>query len=74
MNLLGVTSQLYKARRPSDNPLRANSDAAILGLETQRVIFLRAIKLLRGGRALRMVTENLPLSPKQGWPSRAAAR
>ena len=42
--------------------MRATSDAVMLGLETQRVIGLRLMKLSRGGRAaeaeaLRMVTE-----------------
>ena len=42
--------------------MRMTSDAVMLGLETQRVIGLRFMKLSRGGRAaeaeaLRMVTE-----------------
>jgi hypothetical protein len=42
--------------------MRVTSDAVMLGLETQRVIGLRLMKLSRGGRgaeaeALRMITE-----------------
>ena len=42
--------------------MRVMSDAVMLGLETQRVVGLRLMKLSRGGRAaeaeaLRMVTE-----------------
>ena len=42
--------------------MRVTSDAVMLGLETQRVIGLRLIKLSRGGsaaeaEALRMITE-----------------
>jgi hypothetical protein len=44
------------------NWMRVTRDAMLLGLETQRVIGLRLMKLSRGGRAadleaLRMVTE-----------------
>jgi hypothetical protein len=52
----------FRGENMFSNWMRLASDAVMLGLETQRVMGLRLIKLSRGGRAaeteaLRMVTE-----------------
>jgi hypothetical protein len=53
------------------NWMRLTRDAMLLGMETQRVMGLRLMKLSRGGRAaeaeaLRMVTEKTNALWKQG--------
>jgi hypothetical protein len=53
------------------NWMRLTSDAVMLGLETQRVMGLRLMKLSRGGRAagaeaMRMVTEKTAAQAEAG--------